>query len=202
MSVPFNTMCKASFISKLFASSICHSSWKSEPIEVLINSFSHIFRSLSLSSVAQSCPTLCNPMDCSKTGFPVHRQLTELAQTHVHWAGDPIQPSHPVSSLSPPVLNLPSISVFSNESVLRVRWPKYWSFSFNISPSNEYSGLIDWLGLLAVQGTLKSLLQFKSINFLVFNFLYSPNLTFVHDCWKNHSLDRMDFCWQSNVSAF
>ena len=202
MFVPFNTMCKASFISKLFASSICHSSWKSEPIEVLINSFSHIFRSLSLSSVAQSCPTLCNPMDCSKPGFPVHRQLTEIAQTHVHWAGDPIQPSHPVSSLSPPVLNLPSISVFSNESVLRVRWPKYWSFSFNISPSNEYSGLIDWLGLLAVQGTLKSLLQFKSINFLVFNFLYSPNLTFVNDCWKNHSLDRMDFCWQSNVSAF
>ena len=99
-------MGKASFISKLFASLICHSSWKSEPIEVLINSFSHIFRSLSVSSVVQWCLTLCNPMDCSKPGFPVHRQLTELAQTHVHWAGDPIQPSRPVSSLSPPVLNL------------------------------------------------------------------------------------------------
>ena len=85
-----------------------------------------------------------------------------------------------------------SITVFSNESVLHIRWPKFWSFSFNISPSNEYSGLIsfriDWLGLLAEQGTLKSLLQqFKRINSLVLSFLYSPTLTSIHDYWKNHS---------------
>ena len=113
---------------------------------------------LSFSSVAQSCPTLCDPMDCSMPSFPVHHQLLELAQTHVHWVGDAIQPSHPLSSPSPFAFNLRSIRVFSNESVLRVRWPKYWSFSFSISPSHEYSGLIsfkmDWLDLLAVQGTL------------------------------------------------
>ena len=91
----------------------------------------------------------------------------------------------------------PSIGVFSNESVLRIRWPKYWSFSFSVSPSNEYSGLIsfwmDWLDLLAVQGTLKSLLQhqpqFKSINSLALSFLYSSTLTCIHDYWKNHSFD-------------
>ena len=112
--------------------------------------------------VAQSCPTLCDPMDCSTPGFPVHHQLLELAQTHAHSVGDAIQPSHPLSSPSPPWY-IPSIRVFSNESVLCIRWPKYWSFSFSISPSNEYSGLIsfrmDWLDLLSVQGTLKSVLQ-------------------------------------------
>ena len=116
-----------------------------------------------LSSVAQSCLTLCNPMDCSMPGFAVHHQLMELAQTHVHQIGDAMQPfilCHPLLLL-PSIL--PSIGVFSNESVLCIRWPKYWSFSFSISPSNEYSGLIsfriDWLGLLAVQRTLKSILQ-------------------------------------------
>ena len=89
----------------------------------------------------------------------------------------------------------PSIRVFSNESVLPIRWPKYWSFSFNISPSNEYSGLtsfrMDWLDLLAVQGTPKSLLQhhIKSINSSALSFLYSPTLIAIHDYWKNHSLD-------------
>ena len=115
---------------------------------------------------SQSCPTLCNPMDCSMRGLPVHHQLPELTQTHVHWIGDAIQPSHLQLSPSPPAFNLPSIRVFSSESVLRMRWPKYWSFSFSISRSNEYSGLIsfsiDWLDLLAVQGTLKSLLQHHS----------------------------------------
>ena len=95
-------------------------------------------------------------------GLPVHHQLPEFSQTHVHWVGDAIQPSHPLSSPSPPWY-IPSIRVFSNESVLCIRWPKYWSFSFSISPSNEYSGLIsfrmDWLDLLSVQGTLKSVLQ-------------------------------------------
>ena len=105
-------------------------------------------------------------MDCSTPGLPVHHQLPELIQTHVHLVGDAIQPSHPPLSPSPPALILPSIRVFSSESVLRIRWPKYWSFSFSISSSNEYSGLIsfrmDWLDLLAVQEILKSLLQHNS----------------------------------------
>ena len=116
----------------------------------------------SVSSVAQSCLTVCDPMDCSTPGLPVHHQLLELAQTHVHQVGDAIQPSHPLSSPSSPA-PYPSQSVFSNESTLRMRWPKYWSFSFSISPSKQHPGLIsfrmDWFDLLAVQGTLKSLLQ-------------------------------------------
>ena len=105
-------------------------------------------------------------MGCSTPGFPVHHQLPEFTQTHVHQVGDAIQPSHPLSSPSPPAPNPSSIRVFSNESTLCMRWPQYWSFSFNISPSNEHPGLIsfrmDWLDLLAVQGTLKSLLQHHS----------------------------------------
>ena len=105
-------------------------------------------------------------MDCSTPGIPVLHYLPEFAQTHVHQVGDAIQPSHPLSSPSPPALNLSSIRVFSNDSALHIRWPKYWSFSFSISPSKEHPGLIsfrmDWLDLLAVQGTLKSLLQHHS----------------------------------------
>ena len=105
-------------------------------------------------------------MDCSTPGFPVLHQLLRLAQTHVHWVGDAIQPSHPLSTPTPPTFNLSSIRLFSNESVLRIRWLKYWSFSFSISPYNKHPGLIsfrmDWLGLLAVQRTLKSLLQHES----------------------------------------
>ena len=122
--------------------------------------------SIQFSSVAQSCLTLCNPMDCSKAGLPVHHQLPELTQTNVHRVGDAIQPSYPLSSPSPPAFNLSQDQGLFKESVLRIRWPKYWSFSFNTSPSNEYSGLIsfrmDWLDLLAVWGTLKSLLQHRS----------------------------------------
>ena len=114
-------------------------------------------------SVAQSCPTLCNPMDCITPGFPVHWQLPELAQTHVHQVSDAIQSSHPLSSPSPPGFNLSQHRVFSNESALCIRWPKYWSFSCKISPSNEHSGLTsfrtDWFYLFEVQGTLMSLLQ-------------------------------------------
>ena len=99
-------------------------------------------------------------------GFPVRHQRPELAKTHVHRIGDAIQPSHPLSSPSPPAYNLSQHQGLSNESVLHIRWPKYWSFSFSISPYNEYSGMIsfrmDWLDLLAVQGTLKSLLQYQS----------------------------------------
>ena len=116
-----------------------------------------------IGSVAESCPTLCDPMNCSTPGLPVHHQLLEFTQTHVHRVSDTIQPSHPLSSL----LLLPSIPtsirVFSNELTLRMRWPKYWSFSFSIIPSKEIPELIsfrmDRMDLLAVQGTLKSLLQ-------------------------------------------
>ena len=118
------------------------------------------------SSVAQLCLTLHNHMDCSIPGFAVLHHLPEFAQTHVHWVSDVIQTSHPCR----PILLLPSIfpsiRIFSNESALCIRWPKYWTFSFSISPSNEYSGLIsfriDWFDLLAVQGTLKNLLQHHS----------------------------------------
>ena len=119
-----------------------------------------------VSSVTQSCPTLCNPMNHSTPGFPVHHQLLEFTQTHVQRVSDAIQPSNPLSSPSPLPPIPPSFRVFSNESTLRMRWPKYWSFSFSIIPSKEIPGLIsfrmDWLDVLAVQGTLKSLLQHHS----------------------------------------
>ena len=118
------------------------------------------------SSVAQSCLTLCDPMNRSTPGLPVHHQLLEFTQTHIHLVNDAIQPSHPRSSPSLLPLIPPSIRVFSNESTLCMRWPKYWSFSFSIIPSKEIPGLIsfrmDWLDLLAAQGTLKSLLKHHS----------------------------------------
>ena len=112
------------------------------------------------SSVAQSCPTLCDPVNRSTPGLPVHHQLSEFTQTHVHRVGESCRALLLLPSIPP------SIRVFSNVSTLRRRWPKYWSFSFSIIPSKEYQGLIsfrmDWLDLLAVQGTLKSLLQHHS----------------------------------------
>ena len=124
------------------------------------------YHSVQFSSVAQSCPTLCDPMNCSTPGLPVHHQLPEFTQTHNPRVSDAIQPSHPLLSL----LLLPSIfssiRVFSNDSALLIKWPKFWSFSFNIGPSNEHPGLnsfrMDRLDLFAVQGTLKSLLQHHS----------------------------------------
>jgi len=123
--------------------------------------FSHI------SSVAQSCPALCDPMNHRIPGLPVHHQLPESTQTHVL---ESVMPSNHLILYHPLLLLpsiFPSIRVFSNDSALCIRWPEYWSFSFNISPSNEHSGLIffrmDWLDLLAVQGTLKSLLQHHSL---------------------------------------
>ena len=118
---------------------------------------------IQFSSVAQSHQTLCNPTDCSTPGFPVHHQLLDLAQTHVHRVGDAVQPHHPVILFSSSLQSFPASGSFSNESVPSIRWSKYWSFSFSIGPSNEYPGLIsftiDWFDLLEVQGTLKSLLQ-------------------------------------------
>ena len=147
------------------------------------------------SSVAQLCPTLRNPMNHSTPGLPVHHQFPEFTQTHVHWVSDAIQPFHPLSSPSPPALNLSQHQglfqwVGSSHQVAKVL-----DFSFSISPSNEYSGLIsfrmDWLDLLAVQDSQESspTPQFKSINSSVLSFLYSPTLTFIHDYWKNHRLN-------------
>ena len=124
------------------------------------------FLKFSFNSVAQLCLILCEPTDYRTPGLPVHHQFPEFTQALVHWIGDAIQPSHPL--LSPLLLPsiFPSIRLFSNESVLCIRWPKYWRFSFSISPSSEYSGLIsfriDWLDLPVVQRTLKSLLQHHS----------------------------------------
>ena len=151
-------------------------------------------------SVAQSCLTICDPMDCSTPGFPVLHQLSELVRTYVHRIGDAIQSSHPLLSL----LFLPSIfpitRIFSNESTLGIRWPKYWSFSFSINSSNEYSVLIsfwiDWFDLLAVQGTLKNLLQHHSskANNSTLSLPYGPTHTSIHDYWKKHSFHYMDVC--------
>ena len=133
------------------------------PMQLLLEL--NLWRPIKFSSVTQSCPTLCNPMNCSTPGLPVHHQLPEFTQTHVHRDSDALQPSHPLSSPSPPPPIPSNIRVFSNESTLCMRWPKYWSFSFSIIPSKEHSRLIfrmDCLNRLAVQGALKSLLQHHS----------------------------------------
>ena len=142
------------------------------PIISVFTSSSSELISVQSSSLTQSCLTPCDPMNRSTPGLPVHHKLPEFTQTHAYQVSDVIQQSHPLSSplLLPPIP--PSIRVFSNESTLRMRWPKYWSFSFNISPSNEYQGLISfrmgWLDLLAVQGTLKSLLWHHSSKASIF----------------------------------
>ena len=144
-----------------------HGILQARVLEWVAISFSKkMFGSVHFSSVTQVCPTLCDPMNRSMRGLPVHHKLPEFTQTHVRWVGDGIQLSHPLLSLSPPALNLCIIRVFSNESALCIRWPKCWSFSFNISLFQGISGLIsfkiDWFDLIAVQGTLKSLLQHHS----------------------------------------
>ena len=162
--------------------------------------------SVQISSVAQSCPTLCDPMNRSTPGLPVHHQIPEFTQTHIHRIGDAFQPSHPLSSPFPPAPIPPSIRVFSNESTLRMRWPKYWSFSFSISPSKEHPGLMsfrmDWLDLLAVQGTLKSLLQHHSSKASILWHSAFFTVQFSHPYMttgKTIPLTRQTFCWQSNV---
>ena len=157
--------------------------------------FTDVGISVEFSSVAQSCPTLCDLMDRSTPGLPVHHHSQSSPK---FMSIKSVMPSshlilhHPLLLL-PPIP--PSIRDFSNKSTLRMRQPKYWSFSLSISTSNEHPGLgsfmMDWLDLLAVQGTLKSssIPQFKSINSSVLSFLHSPTLTSLHDHWKNHSLD-------------
>ena len=128
--------------------------------------------SVQFSSVCWLCLALCDPMNRSTPGLLVHHQLLEFTQTHVHWVGDAIQPSHPLLSPSPPAPNPSQHQSLSNESTLRMQWSKYWSFSFSIIPSNEQPGLIsfrmDWLDLLEVQETLKSLLQHHSSKASIF----------------------------------
>jgi len=141
--------------------------WSGVPLNRLLSAtIEFTFSSVQFSSVAQTCLTLCNPMNCSTPGLPVHHQLLEFTQTHVHRVGDAIQPSHPLSSPSSPAPNPSQHQSLFSESTLCMRWLKYWSFSFSISPSNEHPGLVsfrmDWLDFLAVQGTLKSLLQHHS----------------------------------------
>ena len=151
--------------------------------------------SVQLSSVIQSCPTLCNPMDCSTPGLPVHHELLEFTQTHVHRVSDAIQPFHPLSSPFPPAFNLSQHQdlfywVTSLHQVAKVLEFQLQHQSFQWTP-RMISFRMDWLDLLAVQGTLKSLLQhhFKSINSSAFSFLHSSTLTSTHDHLKNHSLD-------------
>ena len=169
---------------------------------------SALYLVLSCCLVAKLCLTHCNLRDCSTPGSPVLHYLPGFAQTHVHWDNDAIQPSH----LGCPLLLLPSIFpsiwVFSSELAFCIRCPKYWSFSFGISPSSEYSELIsfriDWFDLLEVQETLKSLLQHHSSKASIL--WHSVSWFNCHICtWlleKNHSFDYMDLCWQSNVLAF
>ena len=164
-----------------------------------------------VSSVAQLCLTVCDPMDCSMPGLPVHRQLPEPIQTPVHHIGDAIQPSYPQSSPSPPAFNLSQDQGLFHESVLHIRWPKYWSFSISISSSKEYPGVIsfriDWLGLLAVQGTLKSLLQHHSSEASILQHLAFFIVQLSHPCMttgKTIALTRWTFvgkviCKQSNL---
>ena len=148
--------------------------------------------SVQFSSVTQSCPTLCDPMNHSTPGLPVHHQLPEFTQTHVHRVGDAIQPSHPLLSPSPPAR---SPSQHRSFPPLHMRWPKYWSFRFSIIPSKEIPGLIsfrmDWLDLLAVQRTLRSLLQHHSskASILRHSAFFTVQLSSIRAHWKNHSLD-------------
>ena len=152
------------------------------------------------SSVSQLCLTLCNPMDCSTPGFPVHHQLPELTQTHVHRVGDIIQPSCPLSSLSPPAFNLSQHQHLFHWVNSSHKMPKCWSFSFSISPSNEYSGLfsfrIDWVWFPCNPKDSQEsspTQQFKSINSSAPSCLYSPTLTSIHDYWKTIVFTKQTF---------
>ena len=162
------------------------------------------------SSVGLSCPTLCDPMDCSTPGFPVLHyswSLFKLMSIELVMPSNHLILCHPLLLMP---LVFPSIKVFSSESALHIRWPKYWSFSFSISPSSEYSGLVSFRksGLIGSPGCPRDSQgsspapQFNSINSSVLSFLCGPTLTSIHDYWKNHSFDYKDLGQQSNVSAF
>ena len=156
------------------------------------------------SSVAQSCPTLCNPMDCSMLGLSVHHQLPEFIQTHVPSVSNAIQLSHPLSSPSPPTFNLSQHQGFSNESVLLIRWPKYWNFSFNICPSNEHSGLISlgWTGCIPLQSkgisTVFSNTAVQKHSLFSAQLPLNPTLTSIHD----YLLVNEEFTSNKDVDCF
>ena len=150
--------------------------------------------SIQLSSVTQSCPTLCDPMNRSTPGLPVHHQLLEFTQTHVRRVSDAIQPSHPLPSSFPPAPSPSQHQSLFNESALRMRWPKYWSFSFSIIPSKEIPGLISFrlAGSPCCPRDSQASSptpQFKGINSSALSFLYSPTLTSLHGYRKNDSFD-------------
>ena len=161
----------------------------------------------SLISVAQSCPTLCDPTNHSTPCFPVHHQFLELNQTHVHWFSDAIQPSHPLSFPAPPSLNPSQHQGLCKWFSSAHQVAKILEIQLQHQSIIEYSGLIsfriDWLDLLAVQGTLKSLHQHHSSKALILwcSAFFMVQFTSIHDYWKNHSFDHMDL-WQSNISAF
>ena len=167
------------------------------------------FGSLQFSSVAQSCPTVCNPMNRSTPGLSVHHQQPEFTQTHVHRVGDAIQSSHPLSSPSPPAPN-PSQNqglfqwVKSSHEVAKVLEFQLQHQSFQWTPRTDLlsDGLVGSPCSPRDSQESSPTPQFKSISSSVLSFLHSPTLTSIHDHWKNHSLDLMDPCWQSNVSAF
>ena len=159
--------------------------------------------------VAQSCPTLCEPMDCRMPGFPVHHQISELIQIHVHRVSDAIQPSHPLSSPFPPVFNLSQHQglfqgVSSSHQVTKVWMLQFQHQSFQWIFRTDF--LLDWpvWFTCSPRDSQESspTPQFKGINFSVLSFLYGPTLTAIFDHWKNHSFDYTDLCQQNNASAF
>ena len=166
-------------------------------------------RQVQFSSVAQSCPTLCDPMNCSTPGLPVHHQLPEFTQTHVHRVGGAIQPSHPLSSPSPLAPN-PSQhqSLFqrddSSHEVAKVLKFQLEHHSFQRNPRVDLlqNGLVGSPCSPRDSWESSPTPQFKSINCSALSFLYSPTLSSMHDYWKNHSLDYTDICWESDVFGF
>ena len=174
-----------------------------------MNSLYFVFYMLIISSVTLSCLTLCDPMDCNTPGLPVHQQLSEFTQTHVHWVGDAIQPSHPLLSPSPPAFSLSQhqglfqwvSSLHQVAKVLELQLQHQscqWIFKVDFQ---------DWTGLISLlsKGLSRVFFQHHSSKASILwrsTFLMVQHLTSIRHYWKNHSFDYMDFCWQSNVSAF
>ena len=165
--------------------------------------------SVQFSSVTQSCPTLCDPMNHNMPGLPVHHQLQEFTQTHVHWVGDAIQPSHPLSSPSLPAPNpsqhqglFPWVNFLHEVAKVLEFQLQHQPFQWTPRTDPLQDGLVGSPCSPRDSQESSPTLQFKSINFSVLSFLHSPTLTSICGHWKNHSLDQTDLCWQSNVSAF
>ena len=164
---------------------------------------------LLFSSIAQSCLTLCNPMNHSTPGLPVHHKFLEFTQTQVHRVGDAIQLPHPLSSPSPPAPNPSQYQglfqwvTYSHEAAKVLECPlQHQSFQWTPRTYLLQDGLVGSPCSPRDSQESSPTPQFRSINFLTLSFLHSPTLTSIHDHWKNHSLNQMDLCWQSNVSAF